>query len=490
MKRQNLWVFWSILGLLAAALLPLQSVAAQTPKPEPLFKDAPTPEVQAAAQDPLAERVRYVSLDMGVLQPVLTALRSGQSADLALNLYDDTLLTAHLTQLETTPSGGSVLSGTLLGQADSEVTLALQDTLLVGNVRAAGQRYMLRAVGNGLQTIAQRRLTVSPPDAEAPVPPNPPQLSTQDSYGDDDGSYIDVLVVYTPAALSQQGSTSAMQALIGSVISETNTGYQSSQISQRARLVHSEMIDYSETNFDWNTTLNRLTYTGDGFLDSVQTLRSTYAADLVVLLVSSSANGVAGIGWMMGPDWINHAFEAYGFSVVSAYWALNNYTLAHEMGHNMGANHDRAIAAGQGAYDYSYGYCLPGTDGERYHTIMAYDSYDCPIRINHWSNPNVNHPNDLNQSVATGVTGSEDNAQTLNNTNPIVTQFRDGPPSLFTPGNVSASDITRSQATLSWTDASAGIVSFRLERAVYQSGIWGAYQRNSQPDSGHNQLDG
>ena len=53
---------------------------------------------------------------------------------------------------------------------------------------------------------------------------------------------------------------------------------------QRVRLVYSGEVNYTEAA-DFSTDLNRLSNSGDGYLDEVANLRNTYGADLVSLLL-------------------------------------------------------------------------------------------------------------------------------------------------------------------------------------------------------------
>ncbi|MBI3658915.1 hypothetical protein HY230_00370 [Candidatus Acetothermia bacterium] len=98
----------------------------------------------------------------------------------------------------------------------------------------------------------------------------------------DDGSIIDVMVVYTPAARSAAGGTSAIQAAIDLMVSTTNQAYTNSGITTRLNLVHSEEVSYTETG--GTEDLDRLTNSSDGFMDNVHSLRNTYGADLVALI--------------------------------------------------------------------------------------------------------------------------------------------------------------------------------------------------------------
>ena len=69
--------------------------------------------------------------------------------------------------------------------------------------------------------------------------------------------------------------------------------------------------------------------------------------------------------------------------------ALGRYTFGHELGHNMGLDHDK-YESGWRNEPYSQGYHVPGT---KFRTIMAYyrprDKPKNRQQINYYSNPNV-----------------------------------------------------------------------------------------------------
>ena len=89
--------------------------------------------------------------------------------------------------------------------------------------------------------------------------------------------------------------------------------------------------------------------------------------------------------------------------MIPIYACLSNQSLAHELGHNQGDNHNREDSVGYvGAYDYSYGYRLCQTGGFR--TVMSY-SCSGGTRVSYFSNPNVT----LSTGVVTG-TATENNA--------------------------------------------------------------------------------
>src|SRR5690606_15350867 len=91
-----------------------------------------------------------------------------------------------------------------------------------------------------------------------------------------------------------------------------------------------------------------------------------------------------GIGWLMQN--LSPAFAANAFSV-SAYDCISpNYTLAHELGHNMGSHHaPEDLQPGDTAlHPYSFGFKNPNG---HFRTVMAYNcGGGCP-RVLNFSNP-------------------------------------------------------------------------------------------------------
>lgn len=232
----------------------------------------------------------------------------------------------------------------------------------------------------------------------------------------DDGSELDVLGMYTTTAKNAAGGTNGIESLIILSISVTNGAYSSSQVNPRLRLVHMAETNYPETG-NASLDLGRFSGTSDGFIDEVHSLRNTHGADLCALIVNSSDN--CGIAYLMTS--LSSGFQTLAFSVTLRTCASANLTLAHELGHNQGCQHDRDNAD-TGIYPYAYGHRFNAPNLKR--TIMAYDPGE---RVNHFSNPNV-----LFNGVPTGVPIGQPleahNAQTINNTALTISQYRESIP--------------------------------------------------------------
>jgi hypothetical protein len=415
------------LGLVVLSAILLGPGVFAAPADRGLFSEVAAADGLDWADDPTAIRSRLVAVDFSLVgaPDAFGDTRSGVSDTLTLNFFPDAVFAAVLDRVDIDPAEGFSWIGHLEGVELSQVALVVKDGVMVGNVTAPGVFYRVRYAGDGAHVIHQVDWTAFPPEAE-PITVAPPEGAVDGAartLAADDGSVIDVLVVYTDDALAYYGgNTSAVESMINLAVSETNAGYTNSGVDQRLYLVHTAMVPYAEESINWSlpsgwsTVLAQLRATSDGYMDQVHTLRDTYCADEVVLIVNSG--GYCGIGYLMQS--VSHGFEDYAFAVVSRSCATGYYSFAHELGHNMGCHHDRANASGQGAFSYSYGYQAPD---EVFRTIMAYNcSGGCP-RVNYWSNPDVWYGGQPMGVVYTAP-DSADNHLTLNNTALTVANFR------------------------------------------------------------------
>jgi hypothetical protein len=250
------------------------------------------------------------------------------------NVFPAVTLTATRERVEPTASGrGLIWNGQVQGVPMSQVTLVAEDGVLVGNVRQQGQMYAIRFVGNGTHAIYQLNQALYPPEHDpfgdhehgaAAYPPTPPQARVRATA--DDASTIDVMVLYTPAARTAAGGALAMNNLVNLGISESNTSYANSGITQRVRLVHSAEIAYTEAADDIGTDLDRLIATADGHLDTVHTLRNQYGADIVSLWTAYQRGG-CGIASLMTS--VSNSFESRAFNVTVYDCAVDNLSFPH-----------------------------------------------------------------------------------------------------------------------------------------------------------------
>jgi hypothetical protein len=388
------------------------AVGAETPGLFISLSGSATALDKQTAADLTVFRSRLVRVDWGWMHSV-DGTAQGQASStgrVVLNLFDDAVFVAVLNRREVRSDRSFTWLGHIEGAQRSQVTLVVEDDVVVGNIRVADLYFQVRYRDAGVHVIRQVDESRFPPDGE-PIPVNIPTRETTRDFGiaaADDGSTFDVMVVYTPAARAAAGGTTAMNALINLAVSETNTAYSRSGVIPRVRLVHAEEVAYTESR-TFSTDLNRLRNPSDGFMDNVHALRNAHGADLVSLFIEGTS--LCGIAYLMLNQ--SNAFEAFAFSVVARICATGNYTFGHELGHNMGLQHDRADAPGNGVFLFSHGYVdIP----HNFRDIMGTQTscITC-VRIQNFSNPNVTF-NGFPTGVSQALPQSADAAASLNAT--------------------------------------------------------------------------
>jgi hypothetical protein len=187
---------------------------------------------------------------------------------------------------------------------------------------------------------------------------------------------IDVIVAYTRKAASNY--TDVKRELVDLSIEEANESFRQSGIGQvQLRLVHAYQTDYIEegSHFDhvW-----RFADKGDGYMDEIHGLRNKYRADVAVLIVDDPQG--CGLATRVYAD----AEEA--FAVVHHECAATTYSVAHEIGHIIGARHDLNLDKIMTPFPFGHGF----VNGSKWRDIMSYKEScgGCP-RLPVWSGPKV-----------------------------------------------------------------------------------------------------
>lgn len=388
-RRRVLLCVASIVGIVAVGFRARAQVIV------PLFAPSATVAARTAAADPTAIRSREVTVQIAQLAAPASRTPDG---GIELNLFADATVTATFDRLDTS-ARGYVWNGHVADVPMSTVTLAVEGATVFGSVFLPGATYVIKPAGDGLATIVEvdqsrfgRELEPLEPTNVAPRPQAPAQPAAPGAAADvqgDNGSVIDVMVLYTPAAATAAGGTTGINTLIANAISTSNTAYGNSGVVQRLRLAHAAQVAYTESGI-MQTDLSALT-NGTGAFTSVPGLRDAYRADVVTLLTHTSSSAYCGLAWLMTT--VSTGFAPNGYSVVEQSCAVGNLTFPHELGHNMGLLHDWFVDAGVLPQTYAHGYV---NTTARWRTIMAYNDrcaalgFSC-TRLPYWSNPGVQY---------------------------------------------------------------------------------------------------
>jgi hypothetical protein len=292
--------------------------------------------------------------------------------------------------------------GHVEGVSSSSVTLVAGGGLLAASIRLPNTQYAIGpapVVGGTPTALPDGRVVhvVTQVDQGGYLPEAPP-IDVPLTAGDvaaaagtpmaDTADVIDVMILYTAWSREYAGGAFGITNLINIAVSETNTSYANSRINQRLRLVHAAEVPYTEVS-SFSTNLSNLRL-GNGALSDAPAMRDAYRADLVALLVHPPSPSACGIAYVMTT--VSTAFAPFGVSVTDAA-CVGGLTFAHELGHNMGGQHDWYVNTNPRPYSYAHGFVNPAP-GQRWRTIMAYNSlcsaqgFSCQRALN-WSNPRV-----------------------------------------------------------------------------------------------------
>lgn len=416
-------------GLFSADVeaIPLHQTPKRLPNGESLREGGLRGEAAGELASSPELRSRIAAIDFGQLAAARSEVAQGRPSNLRFNLFADAEFEAVIERTEPTASGHT-LTGRLADDPLSAVVLAVNGDHIAGTVWSPDGMHDIRTLGAGPAVIRQLdpaalgRCGVgeAPPTARPDASPLPwpparrpgadaaassPQAAPQaeNAAPADDGSVIDVLVVYTAGTRVLHGGHRAMRAMIDRDVAVTNEAYRASGAAQRIALAGAVEVDWP-----WHEVhasielLNVLDGKGDGYLEEVHALRDLRAADLVVLHTGDlgrrqGGSGGGGIAFGTSSPAGN---ERLAFSIASS------SAFAHELGHGMGLNHERQYDRSNEPFPYSHGYRVEVPCGYRdgnceVRTIMAAQLPHMP----RFSNPKRKWPDE--SGVPLGVPGDE-----------------------------------------------------------------------------------
>jgi hypothetical protein len=399
------------------------------PQPGASYTNAPAP----------IKRSSLVILNPQWLDPAVqsgTGLRSGDP--LTLNLFADLTLSGTVTETRHIAPGRFVVIASLGQQAGDFACLAFNQGVLVGNlyVRGLGQ-YAVRYAGNGQLWIFEMAAPTGFPGNGGITPHSvcaiPSAAGGAGSFRRASGdsfaraaipsmagtscgpavpTTVDVLSLYTSAALAAAGSMAALNAGLDGNWTMANLCFKNSDIDVRYREVGRIACAYTG---DSGGSADLTWETND---PTVQAERSTYGADLVAMFVNANQ----GVAWVL--QVMDSSASTYAYSVNG--WSWQDF-LGHEAGHNMGNFHDLANSGSLGSpvFPYSYGENFISF-GVTYGDIMCYPGTKVPFQ----SNSTLTYG-----GSAMGLASNADNAHSMNQTGPFVATWEadvlgDAPPSV------------------------------------------------------------
>jgi hypothetical protein len=330
----------------------------------------------------------------------------GARARLVIPLSMNESVTAHRTGINKT-ADGYIWRGVIDGSGEPVTLLWWPDGRISGTVTHGGHMYVIKSLGGGMQGMLELDPNKMPPDhapasnnmmrkmdmkedplvhqgdasmmvrpsAHEPYPANRSQ-KMQAPAGAANPAVITLIVAYTKKAAAHYDDI--VKDLIAVAVAEANQSFRDSGIDNvTVKLVHAYETDYVENGSHFDHVY-RFRNKGDGYMDEVHDLRAKYGADVAALVVDDPKG--CGLSIRVGAD------AADAFTALDQQCMAAMYSLSHEIGHLIGARHDRALDDTDRPFAYGHGF----VNGNKWRTIMSYGEScgNCPRRPV-WSSPEV-----------------------------------------------------------------------------------------------------
>jgi hypothetical protein len=357
--------------------------------------------------------------EAAVAEYALTGGPEGEASRIVIPISDTQLVTLLRSSAVRTDKG-VIWRGAVEDTGETAILRWWKDGNLNGLFDYKGRIYTVMDMGGELHAVSEADPSKLPPDhpadprqtdgqiqsrPEAPRPKVEPISASDLQTLQAKNIVIDVMMLYTKRAASHYMRNPAEVMELS--IERANDTFRNSGLGNiQLRLVHTEAVDYEEQNSEEFIDLYQMV-DGDGPFKNVRRLRDEKRADIVGLIIDDPKG--CGLSTRVAPD----AEDAY-FVVHYACAALT-ITVAHEIGHILGARHDRRVDPTNSPFPYGHGY----VNGTKWRDIMSYaESCGGCLRIPFWSNPRVLYKGEPTGSL------TEDNARAILERAELVSKFR------------------------------------------------------------------
>ena len=403
-----------LITLILIAIGPARSVAQQAPELFQLTGSRP------AGTMPLqAISAESVVVDLELMDALVPGM------ELALDVTPSDTFNGVVEWVEPGVNGTITVSGIIPGTVPGRIILVKEGDVVAGVIRipSAERFFRVRHDRDGVHTLYEIDPAFFPPESPpAAACENDPsqeeraqEVSPPSSGGSPDdrddrscerpAPVWDIAVIYSSVARQAMGGNPAIEAECLLAVAVANQAYIDSAIDARMRLVARGEVAYNESG-DFYDHLDWLKSNCGG-------IRDTYHADFVTMLVDDGQ--YCGLGQCYSGGSSSRAYTVCNWGCAAA-----NYTLAHEVGHNMGCDHDSANAGGCGGPSWALGWRWNGNSGTQWRSVMAYSP---GTRVGHFSDPNVSYDGQPT-GVSIGSPDEADNAQRIRDVARTVEDYR------------------------------------------------------------------
>ena len=356
-----------ILGAAIGLTLPMTAEA------QNMFQDMALEDVSVSRAGAIEGRMRsrQVMVNESVARQVFSNTNTSKS--FKMSLFAGMTVNLARTNLDRSFGGGTkVWSGRIDGFEDGFATLVSDKGRLIGHIQYGGQVFRISPSDSGIHTISEISADSFPQEEADDYIEVPASKAPNEGYSIFAWpSRIRVLAMYTPTARTEAlaaGTTIRDEAVLAVAMANTamvNTGMRAYRFKW-AGIRGFGRCAYPNPG-STSTVLQDVTNPGTCVGGHTATKRDEQSADMVAVIKGAGGCGTAwynsnGVG-------ANNAFS------VTARGCIAQHTFTHELGHNLGLNHDRVAAGhiGTNQTAYNYGMTYPGR-ATPVRTIMAYNT--------------------------------------------------------------------------------------------------------------------
>ena len=314
-------------------------------------------------------------------EAVAPALAPGDAVTLLLFDGDQVDLVVEESSASTISGSRAFLARTAGSPLMNAVVLVDADGGLHARVQGLGEGRVLRVFPRGGATAVEE--SDPAPIVEDGQPAAPAAAPAPDGGGDlplptaslQSDQLVDILVAFDLGAKEYAELNGGTTNFAETAVQNMNLSLANSNLSGtfRFRLVGIEFVDDRKT-----AVHSALSAYGKDAWEHVRTARAETGADVVTLLVDTGIEfGTTGVGYGLQSRTPVSYFNAVNACSIRA--VAKGETMTHEVGHNLGCGHANTKGAsdpGPQSFPYSSGYHFTGSDGKKYHTIMAYNWLD------------------------------------------------------------------------------------------------------------------
>ncbi len=413
---------------------------------------------------------------------------------LELPTPDGRLLVAELRVFEDRGGGDVMWAGGFPEAGYESVVITVKDDHLAGRFgEPGGAKYLITAGPDGQGRMVDTSVRVFdaedqhcpggvlPPEAPVASVPQAQQAGAPRSAASESNhDVLDILAIYTSEAEERWGRRSTTPAAaIQQSVDYLGTVFRNGQIGVTPNLVHFEQAPAAINDHEPADPINDDLPSCGHMLSHLRTdpdvarLRAEHKAD-VVHLFFWGADGCSGIAYLLQRGVTAQGFSgsAFGLTIPRSEY---DSTFAHEVGHNMGANHDPQNTndydnrrANTAVEPYAFGHTdflpIPNID-----TIMSYGSgrvepYFSTVRISP-------------RGWTLGIADERENERAMQRTVNLAVRYGDelgsgpgGGPAA--PVNLSVATTGASSVRLTWVDDSDNETGFELQHRLYGAAAW------------------